>query len=184
MHITLHDANSIRLSFAYSAATVAKVKALPGATWDKERKEWTVNLSALRRVMSLFPGVTVDRAVIDARLAMWRRWVRQHNSWGIWLAYADDGRTVVPVSDDGELSPCFVEHVASRSDILAQFLGDQVQPASAPAPVRTVEPTRGDRLIWNGLQNAARAEEKRAEVVERAKGKRRAAKQMSLLEDA
>lgn len=182
MNVHLHDDRTLALSFAYNPATVARVKAL-GAQWDKERKEWHLPLSRLRRVADEFPGAQVEAECVAARLDLWRRWIAQHNAWGIWFAYADDGHTVVPVSDEGELSPCFVAHVAERSAVLSQFLGDQVFPA-APPPVRTVEPTEGDRLLMRSIQNAARNEERRGEVIERAKGRRRQAKQLTLLEDA
>lgn len=184
MHVTLHDAKTLALTFAYSPATVERVKAL-GATWDKERKEWHAPLYLLRRILDTFHGAQIEQDCIEARRAQWRRWVQQHNAWGIWFALDADGKTVVPTSTDGELSPVFVEHVAAHSAIIEQFLGDQVQPVVAePAQVRTVEPTAGDKLIWAGLQNAAKAEEERAETVERAKVRARQAKQMSLLEDA
>lgn len=156
MHVHLHDARTLRIT--HMGHNYNTLSALPGATYDKPTKSLLVPLCHLRRVWQLRP-VVIDHACVAARLDMWRRWVQQHNACGVWFAYADDGRTVVPTSDDGELSPCFVEHVASRSDVLAQFLGDQVLPAATPASVRTVEPTRGDELIWNGMQNASRKQE-------------------------
>lgn len=183
MHVHLHDAKTLALTFAYSPATVERVKAL-GATWDKERKEWHAPLYLLRRILDTFPGAQIDHDCIEARRAQWVRWIQQHNHWGIWFALDADGKTVVPTSTDGELSPVFVEHVAAHSAIIEQFLGDQVTPSAAPAPVRPVEPTRGDELIWSGIVNAGRAAEKRVEVIEKVRAKRRQARQMSLLEEA
>lgn len=181
MHITLHDARTIRLEFPYSPAAVARVKALPGTTWDKDAKAWYAPLAALRRIVDAFPGATVERACIDARLALWRRWVRQHNACGVWFALDVDGVTVVPTGPG--VSPAFADWTAARSEILAQFLGDQVEPPQRHTPATwEAEPSHGDRLLHAGIQNAAKAEDRKAGIVERAKARRRAT-QMNLMEE-
>lgn len=180
MRVDLADSDHLSLSFRYHAPTVAWVKALPGAAWDGELRLWTAPLHLLRKIVDQFPDAKVDRAAVDARLAMWRRWVQQHNACGIWFAYDHDLMTVVPVGEG--VSPVFVEHVASLSAVLAQFLGDQVERTEAkPVTLPTVEPTRGDRLIWEGIQNAA----KKAERDEERKPRRKwsGARQMALIEE-
>lgn len=143
-------------------------------------------LCHLRRISQMRP-VVIDHECVAARLDMWRRWVQQHNAWGIWFALDTDGRTVVPVSEDGELSPCFVEHVASRSEVLAQFLADQVMPVAAPAPARVAEPTEGDRLIWAGIKGAKKQAAKtaaRQARIDKVRDRRaEGMEQMSLLEE-
>lgn len=184
MNIRLHDARTVALEFPYSPATVARVKALPGSMWDKDAKAWYAPLCHLRRLADAFPGATIDRAAIDARLDLWRRWIRQYNACGVWFAYDVDCVTVAPTGPG--VSPVFEEWVAERSEILSQFLGDQVEPPTRrTVPAWEAEPTHGDRLIWTGIQNAAKAEDRKAEIVERARGKRGAGQtgQMELLED-
>lgn len=184
MHIHLHDARTLRITNIGSAYDT--LAALPGAQYDKATKSLLVPLCHLRRISQMRP-VVIDHECVMARLDLWRRWVQQHNAAGVWFSLADDGETVVPTGEG--VSPAFVEHVASLSNVLERFLGDQVLvDADAPTPVRAVEPTHGVRLIWDGIVNAGKAAERKAEVVERAKSKRRAAKrrqarQMNLLEE-
>lgn len=180
MNITLADPSTLHLSFTYNAATVAQVKALPGSEWDKETKTWAAPLYLLRRLVTLFPGATVESGVIIARLAMWRRWIVQHNHAGIWFALGDDLATVIPTG--AGVSPLFVEYVAGLSGVLAQFLGDQVMVGSGQdvyvAPVPSVQPTQGDRVIWTGIVNAKRNEERKAAIIGREKEKRRAGRRV------
>lgn len=179
MHVHLFDQRTLRIErMGNNYDTLA---ALPGAQYDKATKSLLVPLCHLRRISQLRP-VVIDHECVAARLDMWRRWVRQFNSMGIWFCLDTDAQTVVPTGPG--VSPAFVEHVAGLSSALRQFLADQVMPVAAPAPARVAEPTEGDKLIWNGIVNAGRAEEKRAEVIEKVRAKRRQARQMNLLEDA
>lgn len=180
MHITLLDAHTIRLEFSYSAAAVARVKALPGATWDKESKTWSVPLARLRRIVDEFPAATVDPACVEARLQQWRRLVIRFNRLGVWFALAHDGVTVVPTG--AGVAPAFTDWVAAHSEILARFLGDQVSPVRNAQATWEAEPSHGDRLIHAGIQNAARVEDRRAEMAEqRRRGRGGQVEQMSLL---
>ena len=198
MKITLHDARTLRLTFPYSAETQGFVTSLVGAMYFGERiTKCRVPLCHLRAILDRFPQATIvnQAEVIEARYALWRRWLVAHNEIGIYFALSpDDAATVVAYRDAPEgghpepVSDVLQAHVAKRSPQLAPWLHCQRFP-SAPAMPRDVrptvwdvaEPTHADRLIHAGIQNAVRREEERAEVVERAKGKRRQAVQMELL---
>lgn len=193
MKITLLDARMLRLTFPYSVTAKNFVASLVGAEYEgKASRTWRVPLCHLRTIIEAYPTATVEdpAGVIEARYELWRQWIRNHNACGIYFALSPtDALTVVAYRDDAEpVSDVLQAHVAKRSPQLAPWLHVQRFP-TAPAiprdvrasPWYTAEPTHGDRLIWQGIQNAAKAEERRAEVVERAKGKRRKAMQMELL---
>lgn len=195
MKITLLDARTLRLSFRYNAATVAFAKGLVGSEYDKRSKDWDVPLCHLRAIIEAYPRATVEdqTTVIEARYELWRTWLKQHNACGIYFALSPvDAATVIAYRDDGEpVSDVLQAHVAKRSPQLAPWLHVQRFPAAPSMPRAhrpsvwdTAVPTDGDRLIHAGIVNAARREEQRAEVVERAKGKRRRkVEQMSLIGD-
>lgn len=169
MLISLLDARTLRLSFTFHAPTVAVIKSLPGTEWDKATKTWSAPLHLLRRLVILYPEARVEQACVDARLELWRRWIRQFNDCGVWFALAHDGETVV--AEGVGVSPVFQEHVAGLSAVLRQFLGEQHFPvhcAPSPAPV-LVESSPADELIWNGIVNAREREERRVETVGRVK---------------
>lgn len=183
MQITLATSTTMRLTFPYNAATVAFVKALSGSEWDKESKTWTVGLCHLGRLVQRFlRSVEVDYDVFVAREELWRRWVQQHNACGVRFAMVGG---VVQATGPG-VSPEFAQHVASRSAQIAPWLGCQVQarPLITPLAESFVEPSEAEVLVLAGMRNAAKREEQRAELVERAKAKRAGMKQGSLLEGA
>jgi hypothetical protein len=172
MHITLADPSTLRITNmgeAYDTLTT-----LPGAHYDRESQSLLVSLCHLRRLVTGYPLATATDlpGMIQARLAMWRRWMIQHNHAGVWFSLADDLETVVPTGPG--VSPLFVEHVAGLSGVLVQFLGGQVDCAPVvrvTSPI--VEPSHGDRLVWAGIENARKAEERKAAVVGRVMERRR-----------
>ena len=171
MLITLLNPTTLSIAFAFHPQTVTVVKSLPGTEWDKATKTWSAPLHLLRRLVSLYPEAQVERACVEARLELWRRWVQQFNDCGVWFGYAADGETVQAV---GNVSPVFQEWTAAHSTVLAQFLGEQHFPshtAPPPTPV-VVESSPADELIWSGIVNARGREERRAETIERVKTKR------------
>lgn len=196
MKITLHDARTLRLAFPYSVAAKSFVASLVGAEYEgKAARTWKVPLCHLRTIMERFPTATVEdlATVIEARYELWRQWIRNHNACGFYFALADDAATVVAYRDDAEpVSDVLQAHVAKRSPQLREWLHVQIFP-SAPAMPRphrpsvwdAAKPTDGEAMIMRGIVNAARAEERKEQVVERVKGKRRRAKveQMSLIGD-
>lgn len=187
MKITLLDARTLRLAFPYNEAVKNFVASLVGSEYEgKALRTWKVPLCHLRAIVEAYPTATLDdqAAVIEARYALWRQWIKNHNALGIFFAFADDATTVVAFRDDNEpVSDVLQAHVAKRSPQLAPWLHVQHFPTAPamPRPHRpsawdSVEPDKGLGLIVSGIQNAAKAAERRAEVVERAKGKRRMAK--------
>ena len=46
--------------FPYTAATLAKVKALPTRTYDPDRRRWLAPLSELDSILEAFPRATID----------------------------------------------------------------------------------------------------------------------------
>lgn len=187
MKITLHDARTLRLAFPYSVAAKSFVASLVGAEYEgKTMRTWKVPLCHLRTIMERFPTAEVEdlATVIEARYELWRQWIRNHNALGIFFALDYDGTTVIAYRDDGEpVSDVLQAHVAKRSPQLREWLHVQIFPSAPTMPKPNLpsawddaEPTEGERLIHAGIQNAARREEQRAEVVEWAKGKRRRVK--------
>lgn len=188
MRISLIDARTLRLDFPYSVTAKNFVASLVGSEYEgKALRTWRVPLCHLRAILQHFPSATVEdqAAVVEARYELWRQWIRNHNALGIFFALSPaDAATVIAYRDDGEpVSDVLQAHVAKRSPMIAPWLHCQRFPSAStmPRPHRptvwdTVEPDEGLRLIHAGIQNAARREEQRAEVVEWAKGKRRKAK--------
>ncbi|TXH52420.1 MAG: hypothetical protein E6Q97_15855 [Desulfurellales bacterium] len=182
MRITLATATTIRLHFPFNAATVAFVKALPGAEWDKESKTWLVGLVALARLVQRFlRSVEVEYEVFVARDEMWRRWVRQHNACGVRFEQCGS----VAVATGPGVSPEFAKFVASRSAQIAPWLGCQVEARRLVTPLQPsfVEPSDADGLLMRSMRNAAQRAEERAEMIERVKAKGKRGRQMSLLEE-
>lgn len=182
MKITLATPNTMRLDFPYNAATVAFVKTLPNADYDKETKTWTVSLVALGRLVQRFlRSVEIDYAVLVAREDLWRRWVEQHNYCGVRFALV--GGIVEPTGPG--VSPEFAKHVASRSAQIVPWLGCQVaaRPLVTPLAASFLEPSRGDSLIMTGMRNAAQRAEDKAALVKRVRAKRFRAKQPALIEE-
>lgn len=179
MLITLIDASTIRLSFPYYAPTVAAVKKLLGAQYEESSKTWTLPLYHLRRVIDQWPGARIEEGVIDARLDLWRRWIRQYNAMGVWFAYDTDGQTVIATGQG--VGPAFQAWVAKHSGLLWRFLGEQaLQEDRQPSSVQSVvESTQADALIWQGIQNAHHAEQRRA-VYQKPKRKPTKYEQMEL----
>lgn len=159
--ITLASATTIRLHCPYNAATVAFVKSLPGAEWNKESKTWTVGLVALARLVQRFLRIVeLDYDVLVARDEMWRRWVEQHNACGI--RFEQCGSAVTATGPG--VSPEFARYVAARSALIAPWLGCQVaaRPVVTPLTESFVEPSEAEGLLMRGMRNAAqRAEDKR-----------------------
>ena len=52
--IFLHDTKTLRISFPYSAASVAAIKKIDGARWNPESRTWSVPLDRLDAVLSIF----------------------------------------------------------------------------------------------------------------------------------
>ena len=52
--IFLHNAFTLRLSFPYSAATVAAIKTVEDAAWDAASKTWRVPLVRLDALLRVF----------------------------------------------------------------------------------------------------------------------------------
>lgn len=185
MQIAIENHATLRLSFATNQRTLAFVRSLTGREFDKDRSSWTVPLYHLRRVLDAYPdAAVVDRPlIVRLRMEQWQRWVWQHNACGVWFSLDYDCETVVPVGDG--VSPAFVEWCASRSNVLIQFLGDQYEPVRMPRPAVTVEATAEDRLMQAAFVGGHKVEQRKAEMADRRKTKRRTqAVQGSLLEGA
>lgn len=182
MQIAIENHATLRLSFATNQRTLAFVRSLTGREFDKDRSSWTVPLYHLRRILDAYPDANVvDRPlIVRLRMEQWQRWVWQHNACGVWFSLDYDCETVVPVGDG--VSPAFVEWCAGRSHILIQFLGDQYEPVRLPRAA-AVEATPEDRLMQAAFIGGHKAEQRKAEMAERRKAKRRAkVVQGSLLE--
>lgn len=184
MQIAIENHTTLRLSFAPRKATLDFVRSLNGREFDKQRGSWTVPLYHLRRILDAYPDANVvDRPlIVRLRTEQWQRWIWQHNACGVWFALDYDCETVVPVGDG--VSPAFVEWCATRSNVLIQFLGDQYEPKRMPRPAVTAEASGEDRLMQAAFVGGYAAEQRKAEMAERRKVKRRAkAVQGSLLEE-
>lgn len=179
MRITLATPTAMRLDFPYNAETVAFVKTLPRADWDKESKTWTVSLVALSRLAQRFlRTVEIDYEVLVAREDLWRRWVEQHNHCGIRFALV--GGVVEPTGPG--VSPEFAKHVDSRSAHIAPWLAHQVEarPLITPLAQSFIEPSDGEALLLRSMRNAAQRAEDKAALVKRMKAKRVRGEQLSL----
>lgn len=178
MKITLASPTAIRLTFPYNPDAVAFVKALPGSDWDKPSKTWAVPLFHLGRIVARYARtVEIDYDVLAARDDLWRRWVEQHNACGVCFEMV--GSVVVALG--AGVSPEFQKYVATRSALIAPWLGCQVasRPVITPLQPSFVEPSQADGLLMRSIKSAAKREEKKAALVERAKAQRWQSKQES-----
>lgn len=172
MQIAIENHTTLRLSFAPRKATLDFVRSLNGREFDKQRGSWTVPLYHLRRILDAFPqALVVDRpTIVRLRMEQWQRWIWQHNACGVWFALDYDCETVVPVGEG--VSPAFVEWCAERSSVLIQFLGDQYEPKRLQRSV-AIEASAEDRLLQAAFVGGHAADQRKAEMVERRKAKRR-----------
>lgn len=181
MRITLIDQRTMRLAFNYIPATVAFVKALPGAEWDKPSKTWAVPLCHLGRIVQRYlRTVEIDYDVFVAREALWRRWVEQHNRCGV--RFALDGSAVTATGPG--VSPEFARYVTAHSAQIAPWLAYQVEarPLITPLAPSFIEPTAGEAMLMRSMRNAAQRAEDKAALVKRVRAKRYQ-KQAALMEE-
>lgn len=181
MRITLLDQRTMRLAFDYNPATVAFVKALPGAEWDKPSKTWAAPLCHLGRIVAHFlRTVEVDYDVLVAREALWRRWVEQHNRCGVRFHLAG---SAVTATGPG-VSPEFARYVTTHSAQIAPWVDCQVEarPLITPLAPSFLEPSEGEALLMRSMHNAAQRAEDKAALVKRVRAKR-FQKQPALIEE-
>lgn len=172
MIISLATPSTLRIT--RPGAAYAFLSALPGSEYQKATQSLLVRLCNLRRILNAFPTAqVVDRdAVIAARVELWARWVEGMNGLGVWFGYLPDARTVSCTG--AHVSPCLREWVEAHSPQIEPHLHRQWFPAQMTrvAEAVNVEPSHADKLIWAGIQNAAKAEERRAETVGRVRARR------------
>jgi hypothetical protein len=98
--------------------------------------------------------------------------IAAYNRLGV--RFVSEGATVLAVG--AGVAPVLAGWVAEHSTALLPWLHTQTADATVsretlPAP--TVQPSRGDALLWASLQGARRAAERKAAIVRNAKARRR-----------
>lgn len=176
MNITIDNAQ-FRCEFRYHAEIIARLKLIPGATWDKVAKAWFVPLQQGDRLLRTFPKASFSYDALcacwDAEMARTRIFAAGLARLGVQLAI--DAHGAVCAVGEG-VSPELQRIVSERSDDLRAWV-DVAMPVVEVTETDMrrgvpVEVTHGDRLIHAGMQNAANRE---AEQRERARAYRRRA---------
>jgi hypothetical protein len=90
------------------------------------------------------------------------RFIAQYNNLGV--RFVIKNRVVVPVGHG--VSPAFAEWVAQRSNWLKPGLTVQCENSVRMSSTSShVSSTHADRLVWDGIQNARKAEAKVKAIV-------------------
>lgn len=156
MQITLVDDATLALSFPYSPAAVATVKALPSRQWDPVAKQWHVPVKDFELVLDRFPDAQVHPDVWAAaypsrrvQLGETLAYCRRLNRSGVRLYRDVDLATKLiacircehDFADPGDLRRLERNVNERAADILALMdAGYQFDVAAQP-PVTTVTPT-------------------------------------------
>jgi hypothetical protein len=186
--IKLLDESTLLLKFPFSKVTNEKIKTLGAAFIDKQ---WTVGISALRKLRSAFPSAKIDEDVHDAYASHWIRVIRGYMNCGVRFCIHD--RLVMLRSDSSYISDAFAAAVSMWPQEAADaVLALQVPAKGATTPVykEVYTPTDSDKLIWKSIQGGIKADEKKKKIVENAKANAKAnrmrAKQIAMpgLEEA
>lgn len=165
MNITIED-GQFRCEFRYHAEINARLKLIDGATWDKEARCWFVPLQQGDKLIETFPKASYS---YEALCACWDAEKRRTATfadnlarWGIQLVIDDSG-AIVAVGDN--VSPLLQDMVRERSEALRAWVGIELpvvelddSDVQQTATAEKVEVTKGDRLLWAGMQNAAKRE--------------------------
>lgn len=165
MNITIEDGH-FRCEFRYSKQLVERIKQVSGATWDKEARCWFVPLQQGDKLIETFPKASYS---YEALCACWDAEKRRTATfadnlarWGIQLVIDDSG-AIVAVGDN--VSPLLQDMVRERSEALRAWVCIELpvvelddSDVQQTATAEKVEVTKGDRLLWAGMQNAAKRE--------------------------
>ena len=201
--IFLHDAATLRVSFLYSVAAVAAIKAIGDARWDPASRTWRVPLERLDAVLSIFGGdcglapevVLAAKAEVqeviappkpatpEQRLEFFMRTL----AWaGVTLRI--EGARVI--GEGGCWTPVLQAEIDKRAVPLRRLIASgwqapqTVAPLPAPVPADLSLITHMDRVMAAGEANARKAAERKEGYKEAAKRARFAAmRQESLLEE-
>ena len=184
--IFLHDAATLRVSFLYSVAAVAAIKAIGDARWDPASRTWRVPLERLDAVLSIFgdsaavapevamaasaeqqealeprrPATPEQRIVFFAETCAWAG-----------VALRIEGSRVV--GSGGAWTPVLQAEIDKRAVQLRRLLQSGWQapqvaaPPPAPVPASYDLITHMDHVMAKGEQNARANEERRVEMAER-----------------
>ena len=201
--IFLHDAATLRVSFLYSVAAVAAIKAIGDARWDPASRTWRVPLERLDAVLSIFgdsaavapevamaasaeqqealeprrPATPEQRIVFFAETCAWAG-----------VALRIEGSRVV--GSGGAWTPVLQAEIDKRAVPLRRLIASgwqapqTVAPLPAPVPADLSLITHMDRVMAAGEANARKNAERAEGYKEAAKRARFAAmRQESLLEE-
>lgn len=156
------DNGELRLTFGYDKLAIEKIKLIDGARWDKERKMWFVPLGNAHLVVKRFPDASYSPEAIAAVLEAENAIARGLMGWlernGVRFALDGDGDLVVNDTMK-HMSDVAWDLVDGYTPEIKRLLGERVitelsQPARNNSV--TIEPTKGDKLIHAGIQNAAK----------------------------
>jgi hypothetical protein len=171
--IFLHDAATLRISFAYSSEAVEKIKTVNGATWDKASKTWRAPLGQLDKVLRVFPDAALAPEVAlagPAKLPI-EHFAETCAAAGVTLTV--NGAQVL--GSGGAWTQILQAEIDKRATQLSRLIASGWQPSvprevrPAPVPETFEHITELDRVM-------ARGEHRWKEAAEREEGYKQAAK--------
>jgi hypothetical protein len=171
--IFLHDAATLRISFAYSSEAVEKIKTVNGATWDKASKTWRAPLGQLDKVLRVFPDAALAPEVAlagPAKLPI-EHFAETCAAAGVTLTV--NGALVQ--GSGGAWTQILQAEIDKRATQLSRLIASGWQPSvprevrPAPVPETFEHITELDRVM-------ARGEHRWKEAAEREEGYKQAAK--------
>jgi hypothetical protein len=174
--IFLADAATLRISTPYSAESVAAIKTVGGATWDKAARVWLVPAAALDKVLRIFGddcAVAPEVFMAASPTLPIEHFAETCAQAGVSLHI--DGARVV--GSGGCWTPILQAEINARAVQLRRLLQSGWQPkCPAPAPLAP-EPASYDRITHmdrvlaagerNARANVQRAEGYRADALRR-----------------
>ena len=177
--IFLHNAFTLRLSFPYSAATVAAIKTVEDAAWDAASKTWRVplvRLDALLRVFGDDCAVAPEAAMAAAPTLPIEHFAQTCASAGVNLRIEGDRAQ----GSGGCWTPLLQAEIDRRAVPLRRLLQGGWQPPRplappppAPVPASYDHITHLDRVMAAGEVNWLAKEMQKQDIIDNAKRRKR-----------
>lgn len=163
-NVAMQNSTAFSVQIAYSETATGHLRAIPGATWDKDAKHWIVPITQLGRLRECFPGMEIPEAVTQAEAQAQRRWAEQHIALlrRNGATFSVDAHGIVHVTGEC-VSPLVGDVVRERSAWIVPVLGETA--IAQPEPYRSPEqPTRNDELLAKSIANAVKNKARQEQI--------------------
>jgi hypothetical protein len=167
-HVTPNTPILCTVEFDYSPQIKDAVKELAGSNYANSL--WTLPIMHLPTLKTIFATLTVDPAVVTAYHALLRKMLRQlegqHRKGAM-------GKAIADLLDKHAVGIAAVYKSGWTPTERPQTQYVPTLPPTVQPDRPTVNVSKGEQLWFNGVQNAAKAKERKAAIVRNVRGKRK-----------